>query len=177
MNAGIQTPLDPVTFEHIENLMLLPERIVAGSVTALGALGMLLAVVGLFGAISYSVSARKKELGLRIALGAQPRQLLRMIFRETLSVAGTGTMIGIAFGVALTVAVRSHFYRIGAFEWSVLDSGRRDHAGHLIGNRLCLRQTLAQGRPDGSRPPRLGSCEVERWTTTSETAHFAERLC
>ena len=81
---------------------------------------MLLAVVGLFGAISYSVSARKKELGLRIALGAQPRQLLKMIFRETLSVAGAGTLIGIALGVALTVAVRSHFYRIGAFEWSVL---------------------------------------------------------
>ena len=61
-----------------------------------------------------------KELGLRIALGAQPWQLLKMIFRETLSVAGMGTMIGITFGVAVTVVVRSHFYHIGVIEWSVL---------------------------------------------------------
>jgi predicted permease len=119
-HAGIESPLDPMTFQNVENISLLPERIVAGCVTGLGALGMLLAAVGLFGAISYSVSARKKELGLRIALGAQPLQLLKMIFRETLSVAGTGTMIGIAFGVAVTVVARSHFYRIGVIEWSVL---------------------------------------------------------
>jgi putative ABC transport system permease protein len=86
----------------------------------LSALGLLLAVVGLFGAVSYSVSERKKELGLRVALGAQPGQLLRMIFRETLLVVGAGTLIGIALGVAVTIVARSQLFGIGPVEWSVL---------------------------------------------------------
>jgi ABC-type antimicrobial peptide transport system permease subunit len=79
-----------------------------------------LATIGLFGAISYSVSERKKELGIRVALGAQPRQLLTMILRQTLVIAGTGVAIGILLGVGITMLVRSQFYEIGAVEWSVL---------------------------------------------------------
>jgi putative ABC transport system permease protein len=121
INGDLLVPaLAPMTFENIEDLSLLPDRIVAGCVTVLSALGLLLAVVGLFGAISYSVSERKREFGIRVALGAQPGQLLKMIFRQTLSIAGAGTMMGVASGVAVTIVVRSQFYGIGAVEWSVL---------------------------------------------------------
>jgi putative ABC transport system permease protein len=112
--------MTPITFEDIENLSVLPQRLVAGCVAFLSALGLLLAVVGLLGAVSYSVSERKKELGLRVALGAQPGQLLGMIFRETLSVASVGTLIGIALGIAVTIVVRSQLFGIGPVEWSVL---------------------------------------------------------
>jgi ABC-type antimicrobial peptide transport system permease subunit len=77
-------------------------------------------VIGLFGAISYSVSARKKELGIRVALGAVPWQLLQLILRETLLVAGTGVVIGTLLGVAATVVFRSQMYGIRAVEWTVI---------------------------------------------------------
>ena len=81
---------------------------------------MLLAIVGLFGTVSYSVSERRKEFGIRVALGAQPWQLLRMVFRQTILVAGSGTILGILVGVGATIFLRSRFYGIGAVEWSVL---------------------------------------------------------
>ena len=84
------------------------------------ALGLLLAVVGLFGAISYSVSERKKELGIRVALGAQRWRLVEMILRQTAWVAGAGIAVGIGLGIAATVLVRAQFFGIGAVEWSVL---------------------------------------------------------
>ena len=119
-SAGFKSAITPMTFQNIENLSLLPERIVAGGVAALSALGMLLAVVGLFGAVSYSVSERRKEFGIRIALGAQPWQLLRTVFRQTLLVAGSGTVLGILVGLGATILLQSQFYGIGSVEWSVL---------------------------------------------------------
>jgi ABC-type antimicrobial peptide transport system permease subunit len=117
---GIVVPFRPVTFDTWTNFTLLEERVVTASIAGLSTLGMLLAIVGLFGAISYSVSERKKELGIRVALGARPGQLLTMILRQTLSITGTGVAIGILLGVAATVLLRSQFYGVSAVEWSVL---------------------------------------------------------
>jgi len=117
---GVFLPFRPVTFDSWTNLSLLEERLTAYAVTGLSALGMLLAVVGLFGAISYSVSERRKELGIRVALGARPGQLLKMVLRQTLLITGAGTAIGILLGVGATVLLRSLFYGVGAVEWSVL---------------------------------------------------------
>jgi putative ABC transport system permease protein len=102
------------------NLTLLTERIAAGCVAALSALGLLLAIIGLFGAISYSVRERKKELGIRAALGARPWQLIEMVLRETILVAGVGVAIGTGLGVGATVLFRSQLYGISAVEWTVL---------------------------------------------------------
>jgi putative ABC transport system permease protein len=117
---GIVLPFRPVTFDAWTNFTLLEERITAACVAGLSALGMLLAVVGLFGAISYSVSERKKELGIRVALGARPGQLLKMVLRQTLLITGVGTAIGILLGVGGTVLLRSQFYGVSAVEWTVL---------------------------------------------------------
>ena len=117
---GIILPFRPVTFDTWTNFTLLEERITADCVAGLSALGMILAVVGLFGAISYSVSERKKELGIRVALGARPGQLLKMVLRQTLLITGAGTAIGILVGVAATVLLRSQFYGVSAVEWTVL---------------------------------------------------------
>jgi putative ABC transport system permease protein len=65
-----------------------------------GAIALILAAVGIFGVISYSVSRRTRELGIRIALGAQPGSVLSMIMRETLAL----TLIGIAVGIPCAVA-------------------------------------------------------------------------
>ncbi|MES1258840.1 MAG: ADOP family duplicated permease [Acidobacteriota bacterium] len=119
-NLGFRAPVRAVTFERWLNLTLLAERITAGVVAALGGLGLLLAVMGLSGAVSWSVSQRKKELGIRVALGARPGQLVNMILRQILPVAGTGIAIGALLGVGATILLRSQFYGIGLLEWMVL---------------------------------------------------------
>lgn len=110
----------PATFDSWLNLTLFGERITAGCVAALSGLGLLLAVIGLFGAISYSVSEQKKELGIRVALGARPGQLLRMVLSQTLVIAGTGVALGILLGVVASTLLRSAFYDVSAVEWIVL---------------------------------------------------------
>ena len=112
--------LRPVTFDDWVNLALLPERVIAGCEALHSALGVLLASVGLFGAVSYSVSERRRELGIRTALGAQPRQLLIMILRQTAVIAGIGIAIGVLLGVGATALLHSRFYGISAMEWTVL---------------------------------------------------------
>ena len=117
---GLKIQVQPETFESWMTLSLLTQRIAAGFVGVLSGLGLLLAVIGLFGAISYSVSQRKKELGIRVALGAVPQQLLQMILRETAIVAGVGVMAGVLLGVAATLIFRSQMYGVSAVEWTVL---------------------------------------------------------
>ncbi|HVH71557.1 MAG TPA: FtsX-like permease family protein, partial [Candidatus Dormibacteraeota bacterium] len=65
-----------------------------------GAIALILAAVGIFGVISYSVSRRTHELGIRMALGAPPSSVLSMILRETLAL----TLIGIAAGIPCAIA-------------------------------------------------------------------------
>ncbi len=87
--------------------------------TAFGALAFILAAVGLYGAVFYSVSERKKELGIRVALGAARRDLWRMILRQTLFVTATGVCLGIIGGVVASILVRSQLYGIHPVEWVV----------------------------------------------------------
>jgi ABC-type antimicrobial peptide transport system permease subunit len=65
-----------------------------------GSIGLMLAAVGIFGVISYSVSRRTRELGIRVALGAEPGSVLGMILRQALVL----TLIGIAVGVPCALA-------------------------------------------------------------------------
>src|SRR5690242_12252453 len=85
----------------------------------LSGLGLLLALLGLLGTISYSVSARKKEFGIRVALGATRQELLRMVLRETLSVVVVGISMGLLIGIA-TILLRSQFYGLSTVELPVL---------------------------------------------------------
>ena len=102
------------------NFTLLAERVIAGVVAVLSGLAISLAVLGLLGAISYSVSERKKELGIRVALGARSSELLGMILRQTVRTTGAGIGIGLLLGVGATILLRSQFYGIGFIEWTVL---------------------------------------------------------
>ena len=158
---GIFLPFRPVTFDTWTNFTLLEERITAAAVAGLSALGMLLAVVGLFGAISYSVSERKKELGIRVALGARPGQLLEMVLRQTLAITGVGTAIGILLGVGATVLLRSQFYGVSAVEWTVLVPVAAAMLACLGAGRLPVCAILDHHRSDGSGASRLKLCSED----------------
>jgi ABC-type antimicrobial peptide transport system permease subunit len=81
---------------------LLPSRAGAGLLGAIGALGLTLASIGLYGLLSYSVSRRIGEIGLRIALGAQPGDVLKLVLREGAWILGIGTAIGIFIAAFIT---------------------------------------------------------------------------
>lgn len=121
-NAGPGFIFTPMTFADLQDFALISQRIVAGCVAALGALGLLLAIAGLAGAVSYSVSQRGKEFGIRTALGARRWSLLKMVSGEALAVAGVGVVAGLVLGVVATAMLRSQFFGIATLEWRVLFS-------------------------------------------------------
>ena len=118
--AGVQTFARPATFDDWISLALFSQRAAAACTGVLGVLGVALALAGLFAAVSYSVRERKKELGIRVALGAGQGNLLRLVLSETAAVAGAGIAIGLVLGIAATAGFRSLFYGIGIVEPAVL---------------------------------------------------------
>jgi ABC-type antimicrobial peptide transport system permease subunit len=115
-----------VTFNEWINFNLLTRRVSAACVAILSGIGLLLAVLGLFGTVSYSVSERKKEFGIRVALGAQRWTLLKMVFRQTFVIAVIGIVIGVFFGEGATILLHSQFYGIGC----------GSHAGQILRNLI-----------------------------------------
>jgi ABC-type antimicrobial peptide transport system permease subunit len=79
---------------------LLRERLLALLSTFFGALAALLATIGLYGLITYMVARRTNEIGIRMALGATPRQIITMVLGE----AGRLVVVGVIVGIVLTVA-------------------------------------------------------------------------
>lgn len=75
---------------------LLVFQIAAGLAAALGILGLVLAVVGVYGAVSYDASRKTHELGIRMALGAARSNVLQMVFRQGVVIVGAGLIVGLA---------------------------------------------------------------------------------
>jgi ABC-type antimicrobial peptide transport system permease subunit len=84
----------------VDKSLLLP-RISALLLGVFGAVGLTLASIGLYGLMSYSVRRRTREIGIRMALGAKPRTVLRMVFRQGIILTGIGLAIGLAISLAL----------------------------------------------------------------------------
>jgi putative ABC transport system permease protein len=93
-----------------------PTRIGAMLVGAFGALALLLAAVGLYGVIAYSVSLRTREVGVRIALGAERPQVLRMILGQGLRLAAVGIALGSLAAAAVARVLESMLYGISGLD-------------------------------------------------------------
>jgi len=81
-----------------------------------GILGLLLAAIGVYGVLSYSVSQRAQEIGVRLALGASHREILRLIVGQGVVLAGIGIVIGCALAAAAMPAARSLLYKVSPFD-------------------------------------------------------------
>jgi ABC-type antimicrobial peptide transport system permease subunit len=79
-----------------------------------GALALLLAAIGLYGVMTYSVARRTNEIGIRMAVGAQPGAVLGMVLRESLFVAALGLLAGIPAALACGRLVESQLYGLAA---------------------------------------------------------------
>jgi len=89
-------------------------RIINGLFVGFAVLALLLAAAGLFGVISYSVGQRRREIGIRLALGASPATIGRMIVGEGLKVVAVGAVIGLGLAVLLARASTSLLFGITA---------------------------------------------------------------
>jgi predicted permease len=87
------------TWEKELDLVLFPSRIATASLGVLGVLGAMLSITGIFGMAAYSVSKRLKELGIRIALGAQPKELLQAALGRAFKLLAWGSAAGLVLGV------------------------------------------------------------------------------
>jgi predicted permease len=80
-------------------------------------LALVLAVIGLYGVISYSVLQRTREIGVRVAMGAQRQDVLRLILREALTTSALGILAGVVSGLFLTRLMSSLLYGINPNDW------------------------------------------------------------
>jgi putative ABC transport system permease protein len=102
-------PFDQVIYDSFASRRLQMTLVVVFSVSAL-----VLAVVGLYGVLSYSVSLRKRELGVRIALGAQASDILGLIVGQGLKIAGVGLMVGLISALILNHLIEWTLFGISA---------------------------------------------------------------
>jgi len=92
------------------------ERLVAKLASGFGVLALLLAAIGLYGVMSYAISQRTGEIGLRMALGAQPGDVIRMILTDALSVVGIGIGLGLVTSVFLMRFLATLLHGVGAVD-------------------------------------------------------------
>jgi predicted permease len=108
-----ELPLSNIrTMEQIAGASRSGPRFVLALTGIFAALALALAAIGTYGVIAYSVTQRMHEFGLRIALGARNRDLLKMVFSQGLRLAGIGIVLGLALSWALGQLLRSLLYEV-----------------------------------------------------------------
>lgn len=99
------------------------ERTIATLTSGFGLLALALAMVGIYGIMAYSVAQRTNEIGVRLALGAQQKQVRGMILSESARLAVAGVVAGLAASLLMTRLVQSMLYGIGPYDPLTLSSG------------------------------------------------------
>jgi predicted permease len=103
-------------FEDRIALVLLPGRLVAASTAALGALALLLAAIGIAGVVSFGVGQRRREIAVRLAVGASPRQVVTLMMRQGITPVIAGIGAGLALSVAIGFVVRGLLFGVSPLD-------------------------------------------------------------
>jgi putative ABC transport system permease protein len=88
------------------------ERLVGWSLAAFAALALALAALGVYGVVAFSVTQRRREVAVRMALGAEPARVLGMILRESMGLVGAGALVGLVAALLLGRALASQLYGV-----------------------------------------------------------------
>ena len=100
------------TMEQQIDESIFTDRLVAALSIAFGALATLLAAIGLYGVMAYMVVRRTREIGIRVALGAMPREVLSLVMREVAMLAAVGIVIALAASLALGRVIGSQLFGV-----------------------------------------------------------------
>jgi macrolide transport system ATP-binding/permease protein len=105
---------DAMTMTEHLGLSLFAPRMAARLLIVFGLLGLLLAAIGLYGIMAWSVSQRRREIGVYLALGAQPHNILKLVMGQGMRLALMGIGIGFVVALAVTRLISSLLYGVGA---------------------------------------------------------------
>ena len=111
VDAGLPRPAVR-TLREETSIVLLPQRVAAMVTGVLGGVGLLLALVGLYGVIAYSVTRRTREIGVRVALGAQRSDVLRLVLREGMGLAVIGVVAGALLAAGATRLIAGFLFAV-----------------------------------------------------------------
>jgi putative ABC transport system permease protein len=111
-----QPVFDIATMQQLVGNSVATRRLTLILLGLFSALALLLAAIGIYGVISYSVAQRTHEIGIRMALGAQRSDVLKMIFAQGVKIAGAGLAIGILASLGLTRLMASLLFSVSAVD-------------------------------------------------------------
>ena len=114
---------------------------------AFAAVALLLAALGIFGVLSYAVTQRQREIGIRVALGAHPRDVLRMVLGNAAALVGAGVLAGLAAALALSRTMTSLLFDLSPTDPVTLVRGGGPAGGGGAPGQLPARPP---GDPSGS---------------------------
>jgi predicted permease len=115
--------VDPSLSLHVESLTNLiqesiaQDKLVARVVSVFGILALALAALGLYGVMTYATARRTSEFGLRMALGAEPGSVLRLVLGEAMLLVAGGVMVGMPAALGAMQLVKHQLYEIGLLDW------------------------------------------------------------
>jgi predicted permease len=105
----------PILMETMETRLadsILPQRFQTALIASFSVVGLVLAAVGIYGVVSYSVARRVREFGVRIAIGARRADILRLVVRQALPVVAVGLGLGLIAAMILTRVLRAFLYAV-----------------------------------------------------------------
>jgi len=110
----INSPVESLNF--IVDRALLQERVVAAFATFFGALALLMAGVGLYGLTSYHVSERVREIGIRMALGADAGRVMGRVVGDAVQITVAGVLVGLAVALAAAQLLRTLLFGVTTYD-------------------------------------------------------------
>ncbi len=104
-------PVDTQTWNNLLTVVQFPSRVATMALVVLGTMGALLSITGIFAMAAYSVSKRRKELGIRMALGAQRKEVLQSALGRAFNLLAFGSIAGLILGILASRVLASIVYQ------------------------------------------------------------------
>jgi cell division protein FtsX len=104
------------TMEQHLGTMVLPAQLGAVAFALFAALALVLAMIGIYGIVRYAVARRSREVAIRLAVGASPNSVVRLLMAEGLTLVGGGAVVGILLGLLASRALQSLLYGVAAID-------------------------------------------------------------
>ena len=138
---------------------LIPQRIAAAVAGALGVVGLLLAAIGIFGVTAYAVTRRTREIGIRVALGADHREVMRLLLRQGLMLTAIGLVLGLGLAALGAQLIQGLLYGVSGVDPVTFGGACALFADRLDARDLRPGAARTASRSDGGAAQRIAAGE------------------